>query len=250
MPEATSSLEAELRALAADLDTGTPGPDLAVLVLDRITAEPLPVPAGRVRRARSWLRTRWQAVLAALVALIAGLSLAPPVRATVAEWFGFHGVVVSQQPGPAPTTTAPPPPPAGRTVTLAQARQLVGFVPRLPSALGPPTGIEVSADRNVLSLSWTVGGRTVRIDEFSGEVEPRFWKSVRGEVEFADVAGAPAIWFGTPHTLGVLRPDGTFHYEPPRIAGPTLVWQSRGLTFRLEGLQARAEAMRIAGSVP
>ncbi len=253
MPESTNSLEADLRALAADLDTGTPAADLADLVLGRIADEPVPArpsaAIGTVRRARRWLRARWRAVVAALVALLAGLSLAPPVRATVAEWFGFHGVVVSQEPGPAPTTTAPPPPPAGRKITLAQAQRLVGFVPRLPSALGPPTGVEVSADRRVLSLSWTVGARTVRMDEFNGGVEPRFWKSVRGEVDFEDVDGGPAIWFGTPHDLVVLLPDGTHHREPPRIAGPTLVWEKRGLTIRLEGLRTKAEAMRVAESV-
>ena len=253
MPEATNSMEAELRALAAELDTGAPPADLAGAVLLRIRTEPVPAApsaaAERVRRARSWLRARWRAVLAALVALLAGLSLAPPVRATVAEWFGFHGVVVTQQPGPAPTS-APPPPVGTRQVTLAQARVLVGFQPRLPSALGAPTGVEVSADRRVLSLTWGDDrGGVVRIDQFNGEVEPRFWKSVRGEVQFADVRLDPAIWFAVPHELVVLLPDGTHHREPSRLVGPTLVWQSRGLTMRLEGKQILPEALAIAESV-
>src|SRR6266540_1847726 len=144
MPEATNSLDAELRALAGELRAGQPADGLVDAVLHRIGAEPVPGRSSRfaqtVRRVRGWLLARWRSVLAALGVLLIGLALAPPVRATVAEWFGFDGVIVRLEPGPVPSTT-PAPPVASSNLTLDQARRLLRFAPLVPAALGPPSGV-------------------------------------------------------------------------------------------------------------
>jgi hypothetical protein len=40
------------------------------------------------------------------------------------------------------------------------------------------------------------------------------------------------------------------HTDAGRLAGPTLFWQSGGVTFRLEGVASRDDALAIASSVP
>jgi hypothetical protein len=252
MPDRYDTLEAELRSLGAALQVSPPADDLAAGVLLRIAAEPVP---GRpsafgttVGRARDWLRARWRSVVAALTALIVGLSLAPPVRAGVGELFGFSGVIVQRSPGPGPGTA--PPPPAAHGLTLEQARGLIGFAPRVPAALGPPAGVEVSADRRVLSLSWPDGrGGFVRLDEFGGRTQPAFWKTVHDKVDYVRVGDRDGVWFRSAHEVVVLDAQGNEHHEPPRLAGPTLVWEHDGITLRLEGARTLPAALSIGASV-
>ncbi len=253
MPEATNSLDAELRALAGELRTSQPADGLADAVLLRIGAEPVPGRPSRfaqtVRRVLGWLLARWRSVVAALGVLLIGLALAPPVRATVAEWFGFDGVIVRREPGPVPSTT-PAPPVASSNLTLDQARRLLRFAPLVPAALGPPSGVEVSADRRVLSMTWTGGPEgTIRLDEFDGRLDWRFAKTVHADVRFVEVGGWPGLWFPVAHEVAWLDADGTPHTQPPRLAAPTLVWEQSGTTLRLEGRIDLARATAIATSV-
>lgn len=229
----------ELVALRHDLPTEPP-PELAGAVLARIADEPPP----RV----SWLRRRWRAIVALLAGLLVVALLAPPVRATVAEWFGFAGVVVRPDPSP-PPTSAPPPPRAGDRVTLEEARRLVAFTPLIPAALGTPDAVEVSDDRRVLSMTWHRGaGGTIRLDQFDGELAPLFAKSIHGEAEFVTVAGRDALWFPRPHHVVVLEPDGRERRTEARLAGKTLIWQYGNVTLRLEGELTRDRAIAIAAS--
>ncbi|MGH3739607.1 MAG: hypothetical protein ACRDT6_29005, partial [Micromonosporaceae bacterium] len=89
-----ADLTRELRQLGHDL-AGEPPEGLAEAVLNRIADEPPPRPP--------WWRRHWRAMLTGLVALLAVALLAPPVRATVAEWFAFAGVVVRPDTGSAPS---------------------------------------------------------------------------------------------------------------------------------------------------
>ena len=106
------------------------------------------------------LRRRRQ-VVAAVVAVLLTLVAVPPVRATVADWFGFAGVRVElgDEPGPSEARPVGGAGPAGRRggVSVDQAREQVGFELVVPAALGPPDGVEVSADNRVVSMSWTGG---------------------------------------------------------------------------------------------
>ena len=118
---------------------------------------------------------------------------APPVRAAVGDLFGFGGVLVREEPGPAPST-APPPPGATSDLSLAEAADLVPFRPAVPTALGDPDGVEVSADRRVLSLTWATDDGPVRLDQIGARLDYTFAKSATG-VRFVDVAGDFALWF-------------------------------------------------------
>ncbi len=81
-------LARDLAALGRAVDVPAPGPGLATAVLERLSDPP----ATRVAPARRRRRLVALAVGAVLLALLA----TPPVRAAVADWFGFGGVRVER----------------------------------------------------------------------------------------------------------------------------------------------------------
>ena len=139
--------------------------------------------------------------------VVLALTGVPAVRAAVADWFGFGGVRVRLDPGtpapsaPGPSPTAPPSVPAVAAGSVAAAQEQVAFRVLVPAALGPPSGVEVSGDRRVVSMSWTVpGAGVVRLDQFDGELDYTFAKSAAG-VEYTTVGGDFALWFDRPHEV-------------------------------------------------
>ena len=203
------------------------------------TVPPWPVDDAFVRRVATGI--------AAVVAVVVGVVAVPPVRAAVADLFGFGGVLVREEPGPAPST-APPPPGATSDLTLAEAAGLVPFRPAVPTALGDPDGVEVSADRRVLSLTWETDDGTVRLDQIGARLDYAFAKSAT-DVEFVTVAGDFALWFAEPHEVVALEPDGTERRESARLAGHTLIWERGAVTMRLEGDLSQQRALAIAETV-
>ena len=202
---------------------------------------------GAPPSARTAPSRRVQAAVAAVVAVVVGALAVPPVRAAVADLFGFGGVLVREEPGPAPSS-APPPPGATDDLTLAEAAGLVPFRPAVPTALGDPDGIEVSADRRVLSLTWETDDGRVRLDQIGARLDYAFAKSATG-VQFVTVAGDFALWFAEPHEVVALEPDGTQRRETARLAGHTLIWERGTVTMRLEGDLSRARAVAVAETV-
>ncbi len=247
------TLVAELVGLGRDLPLPSAGTELAAAVLERLaeepaTAPPHPMPtAALVRAGRAVARHRRRTAVA-VVALLLSLLAAPPVRAAVADWFGFAGVRVERRDGPV-TTSARPPPTVSAGTTLDVAARQVGFTPAVPLALGAPQGVAVSADRRLLSLTWSGGpDGTVRLDQFDAGLDFTFAKSAPG-VEFVTVAGEFALWFDEPHEVVVLNRDGSRRRESARLAGHTLIWVRNGTTLRLEGDLSQRRALAIAGSV-
>jgi hypothetical protein len=249
------ALVADLRALGS---AGEPaaGEVAAVeaAVLARL-ADPAPsaaaVRGGRARAAvgeglAAWFARRRRRLAVALVVVVLALTGVPAVRAAVADWFEFAGVRVRLLPEPRPTGT-PAPPPTAAPGSLAEAGRLVAFVPLAPTALGPPDGVEVSADRKVLSMTWTdPAAGVVRLDEFDGGLDYGFAKTATA-VESVSVDGAYALWFERPHEVGWLV-GGEPRREPPRLAGHTLIWEQNGTTLRLEGDLSLERALAIAES--
>jgi hypothetical protein len=249
-------LAAELQSLGRALVTPVDADAITTAVLERLVHEPSPA-------APSWWRPAWlsrlatevrfrrRAVAAAIAGILLVLVLTPPVRATVADWLGL-GILV--RPGPAVPSASPPPAAIG-DLTLEEAAALVPFTPVVPSALGDPDQIEVSADRRVVSMSWEPAGGDdghgrLRLDEFDGAMAPRYVKEAMIDgVEYVDIDGRPALWFSEPHTVELLEDDGTIRTESARTTGPTLVWQRDDtVTLRLEGTGTVSEAVEIARS--
>ena len=249
---AYDELAAELQALGRAVAEPVPDPGLVEAVMARLSAMPVPSGVGpwdRLRRAvADGLARRRRRIAVVVTAMLLALLATPPVRAAVADWFGFGGVSVRLDPKPGPSA-APPPPAVGGTTDLGDARKLVDFAPVVPAGLGPPHGVAVSADRRVLSMSWTdTRAGTVRLDQFDGRLDFAFAKT-SPDVTFTSVDGGFALWFDEPHEVVVLQRDGTRRIETARLAGHTLIWERGGTTLRLEGDIPLARAIRIAETV-
>ncbi len=227
-----------------------PGPsaDLARSVLDRV--EPLPTPATSgpshwsrrlVDLGSSWRRRAVVAGVAVLVALLA----TPPVRAAVADWFGFAGVIVQR--GPSRGDEAPPPPPVEGRMTVVEAAGLVDFVLLVPADLGEPDAVDVSEDRVIVSMSWSTAEGVVRLDQFDGRLDFAMAKTSPG-VEYAAVGGTDGLWFERPHDVVILDDEGRPRTESARLAGHTLIWPVGDVTMRLEGDLSLARAVEIGES--
>ncbi|GAB2723268.1 hypothetical protein [Streptomyces bullii] len=275
---AAARLRAELMALGRSLDPpGEVGAESMVeRVLEQLLAEHVPVPAveppgagerlrQKVRAGRRRARARWRSLTAVLCGLLALLTLTPPVRAAVSDWFGFGGVQVRYDPSavPSPGTEVPG---CGRSVPLADAERRAGFAPLMPETLGPPDGVTVSGlprGRVLVSLCWRERGHTVRLDEFRARLDTSFIKTVPQQPELlppigetpADGIPDPALWFPRPHllTFPLVGPDGARYTWRKRTAGPTLLWTSPGgegvVTLRLEGVGSKERAVEIAESL-
>ena len=217
---------------------------------------------GAARRARV-VRRRLGWATAAVVVLV--LALVPPVRAAVLELLRIGGVVVREVPAPpaTPTTTSPTSRSEQRrrgghggapatSVTLRQAEQVIGADIGAPTALGPPTSVTVTHDGRVAELVWGSGAGTTRLDVFVGSLSWGYLKTVWEAVTPTRVADHEAVWLGSPHRVEWVDRTGDTHSEPPRLAGPTLVWvvpSSAGeVTYRLEGATSLEEALRVARS--
>lgn len=228
----------DLAELGRSLPTPTaPGLENAVMV--RLNEPETPSSGGTARSAR--IRVRAVAIgLAVMVALLA----VPPVRAAVADWFGFGAVVVrtgdgdgnSSEPSATPPSISP-------GLPLVRAAAQVEFdVFELP-ALGEPAAAEVSADGRVLSLSWDRG---LRLDQLSS-LSRALTKSAE-TVESVSVNGREALWFDNSHQVVLLDEAGTRVPETERPAGRTLLWTVGDTTLRLEGDLGLARALAIAES--
>jgi hypothetical protein len=249
MAEAPETLDRALRDLARAIETATPSAGLTTAVLERVATEPAPEPSTfRIAAGRwgDWLRARLRWVIGLLLALtLTGVAVSP-VGAEVAHWFGFHGVVVS--PAPGRPSGSPEVPRADGGLTLGEAEALVDFKPGVPTRLGPPDGVSVSADRRLLSMSWDASSGAIRLDQFDAALSPQFWKQSDNPVPVR-VSGHEGLWFEVPHEVAVLDDAGEEKWVPPRLAAQTLIWVEGARTFRLEGELTLAEALQAAESM-
>lgn len=240
-------LIAELRALAGHLDVPEPA-DQRVAVRDRIST-----------RGKVWARVskngkpRWRTwLIGAVVAVVGAVGAVEPARAGVIDAVSgllrVAGIEVSTR--PAPTALPASPLPAQSSAKLTEARQKARFPVRLPAALGTPDDVTI-ADPDTTGAPRVVtliyrGGK-VRLDEFDGSLNPVFLKQSPDAqwVELGDVG----LWFGTPHPITYVDRDDVVHTATSRLAGPTLIWQSGAVTYRLEGISAPDEALAVARSI-
>ncbi|MDF1602150.1 hypothetical protein [Nocardioides sp. YIM 152315] len=237
---ADDQLVRDLVALGRGADVAAPSEGLAGAVLRRVADPP-------TRRTAEWWTRRRRLAALVVVAIVVGLLATPPVRAAVADWFGFGAVRV--EPGGAGTSDPAPPPPdlpvAGR---LSEAAALVGFPVSAPAGLGDPDGVEVSPDRRRVSMSWTTDDAGVlRLDQFDARLDYSVVKRTPG-VTFVGVDGGDALWFEEPHEVALIDADGTQVTHSARLAGHTLIWQDGATTLRLEGDIDLGRAIRVAES--
>ncbi|MFI5492704.1 hypothetical protein [Actinoplanes sp. NPDC051859] len=245
-------LIAELRALSAELDVPDPA-DQRAAVRARLTGS-MPHPR------RSAPRTRWSSPamrwLAALLATLVGAVIAvTPARAAVLAAVDgvlrIVGIEVRADSDPAPLPVRPSPLPATGAVTLAAAKGAARFPVRVPGALGVPEKVELAdpapgGEPRVVTMAFR--GGAVRFDQFDGRIAPAFLK-MSGAAEWTEVGGDAAIWVPGPHAVTYVDRAGAERTETGRLAAPTLIWSSDGVTYRLEGLATVAEARTVASDL-
>ncbi|MFF3243431.1 hypothetical protein ACFYWY_06805 [Streptomyces sp. NPDC002870] len=251
------ALRQELRGLGRGITIpDVDGETMAERVLAQLLAEAVPPPAvpRRAERFRRWTRRRWRALTVALSGVLVVLVLTPPVRAAVADWFGFGGVEVRYDPTmpPRPGTQ---PPWCHAPVPLAEAERRAGFRARVPGGLGDPDAVSVTegpAGRSVVSLCWSERGRTIRLDQFPARLDLGFAKQARLIPEWVTLSGGTGLWFAEPHLLrfGMTDARGEAWTQSERTAGPTLLWMAADerTTLRLEGVAQLPRAKEIAES--
>jgi hypothetical protein len=235
-------LAAELRALGTWVDV--PGPaDQRAAVRARLAR-----PAPRRRRLRWWT--------AVVVAALAGtVTAVAPARAAVVDavegLLRVAGIEVRRDAAPPDLPAVPSPLPSLRVVDFEEARRIARFPLRVPAALGPPEQV-LAADPDdtgaprVVTLVYR--GGTVRLDQFDGTLELAFAKAAP-DAQWVSIGPDSGIWLPRPHPVTYAGRDGIERTETARLAGPTLIWSSGPVTYRLEGVPAKDEATTVARSL-
>lgn len=204
---------------------------------------------------RPAIRKVWIAVAGAALALAAGLG-AP----AVAEWLSVRvgGVDIRNEPGPAPLGGALD---LGVEVDAGEADAAVpGALRRLGGA--PPASIWLDRIEGIPVVSMVYppsattpassGGVGVLLQQFGSPMAaaPLMTKFAgpNSTVEEVSVAGSRGAWVEGAHGIGLrLGPDVVF--VAARLAANTLVWESDGVTYRLEAAVDRERALALARSL-
>jgi hypothetical protein len=233
-------------------------------------------PAVRARiaegRAQPWwsrpgLDRRTLAPVAAtlVVILVAAFVLTPGLAARAAEILGLPGAQIFRiptTPTPMPTTGAYVTFPGQRAASLAEASRLAGFQVREPLALGAADEIYVELAPVRVTLVYrsrqgmpvtALPGISALIVEFKGSLDAPILGKAIGPGTTLEAAplgnGSPAYWLaGQPHQFFYRDSSGNIQPDTLRLAGNTLLWDTGGITYRLEAQVSREEAVRIASS--
>ena len=209
---------------------------------------------------RTWLpRVVW---VAAGVVVVVALLVVPSVRQAVANLLEVAGIRIEFGPAPdlpPPTRLAP-----GDQVDMESASAAVDFPILTPSILAPPTAVHLLQWQlgTQVFLAWeasdrlpSVGesGTGLLLTEFRADLEEAFFgKIVEGgtTVDQVLVDGGPAYWLaGAPHVFMFEAGPSDLVEDETRLTGNVLIWESNGITYRLESGLNLAESLAIAESL-
>ena len=253
--EERSILEAALRSTAAAIEV-PPTPAIATAMRSRLAAPPPPPRAHR----------RWMPALvvagACLLAFLAVLTFSPAAREAVADFFGIGGIRIE--------FGEPEGPPLdfdidlGEQVSPEGAQVLVDFPVRTLQHpdLGEPDGYFYStpppggAITTVYEASRDLpevgnSGIGLLLTEFRGSPDQDYFKKLfylEEPIEFVTVEGQNGVWIGNVHELQYFDQDGDLQVEDARLSSPALIWESGGVTYRLESNLTKAEAIAYANT--
>src|SRR2546430_2438280 len=186
------------------------------------------------------------------VILVAASLLTPSVVDALEHLLNIPGVQifrVSSTPTAMPTTGAFPTFPGQRAASVAEASRLAGFPVLEPTALGPADEIYVELAPVRVTLVYrsrqglpvtAVPGVSALIVEFKGNLDaPILGKAVGPGTTLEAVplsTGTAAYWLaGQPHQFFYKDSTGNIQPDTLRLAGNTLLWDTGGITYRLEG---------------
>ena len=270
MTERRLDLENELRSLAPAIDY-PPERDLAITVRGRIEAGPV-LRRGPTARPSRWLGNvalslRRPAFAATMIVVLASLvlMLSPSARVAVADWLGFDDVRVTfDEPPVRPTPPVGNELRLGDSVTLAQARSLVGFEVPVPSELGAPDEIyynEFVSDGQISlvyrerdDLPRAPGTRVgAIITQFEANfLDQEFYEKFlpgSATVREVTVSGVRGVWIDQAHAIIFRDAEGRQDVEESRLSGPSLIWEKDGIVYRIESRLPLDRAVTVAESL-
>ena len=264
--ERLQRLERELRGLARAIDY-PPAADLTRGVRSAIETGRAP----KRRLLHGWTpelgRHLALAGAAAVVLAVAVLSFSPTAREAVADLLGLRGVEIRVTESPPPSASPPAGPlsgymDVGERVTLAEAREAVGYEIRLPTdQLGPPDEVYLSEgpeDRVTSFFRSGPGlpriyetGTGAMLTQFIGALDRNTIGKLATEdttIERVEVNGHRGLWVEGDHLFFLYRSEGTVIEETIRMSDSALLWQEGEVTLRLESGLSREAAIRLAES--
>jgi len=210
------------------------------------------------------IRRRWIPVTAVILFVVASLLLfSPTAREAVADLLGVAGIEVRFDPDPVEVVGRQLN--LGEAVTLEEAAEAVDFELSVPENLGPPDAVFLS-DRppsGRVSMVWEgtealpaagASGIAVVYSQFALELadDSDFVKSVTPDtsVRAVEVDRAIGLWIeGAPHVISYEDAAGKRVEEETRLAGNVLMWESDGVTHRIETTLGLAPTLALAGSL-
>jgi hypothetical protein len=240
-----NDLERTLLALGRELDVPM-SPDLSGRVESLLGTRPSPR-----------LLTRRRATLAVALAVLAALAATlaiPQARSALLRVLQLGGARIEL------VDELPPVPPGGdlglalgERVRLAEARRRAGF--DLQELRTPPDRVYLGGRGTVWFLYGTP--RSVRLlvaQTPRSRVDPELLLSKLvapgTQVESVTVRGSPGVLLtGSPHLLLLLDENGFIVEESARLARDVLLWEERGVAFRLEGELGRERALELAAAL-
>lgn len=244
-----------------------PQPDLAGSIRSQIAARSLDLDRARWDGWRSRPRQLAIGFVAFLAVLTGALVASPDLRTTVADRLGLDGIRIEfVDDEPAPATD-----PVGATLLLGEATTLAGaqasvpYVIQLPAALGAPDEVylrQLSAGPMVSLLyrprpdlpeaaETGVGAILMQFPASShpADLSKRITAGMGTvvEIEFSDGTG---YWVtGKSEFMIPNDPSQDFDDLIGRPSANVLLWESDGLTFRLETDLTQSDAVAIAESI-
>lgn len=237
-------------------------PALAERVRTRIERGPRPIAPVQLPRTRPpLLRPALAAALAVAVAGTVTLSVSVTARRAVADLLGVVGIRVTFGDDPPAS-----PRPArdirfGERVSEAAASERAGFHVSIPAAVAAEPALYLDrsiGERGMVSVVYPRGAETLAdvdllVSQFVASIPEEYVKkllSMGSDITYTDADGAPAFWIsGEPHFFYYEERNGEVRRERVRLAGDVLIWEERGVTYRVEGARSLEDARRIAASL-
>lgn len=214
----------------------------------------LPIASSRSRR-RAWLVP----TLAAFAALV--IALTPGARRAVANLLELAGIRIEF--GTSEQLELDPDLLLGEVVAIADAQAAVDFPLKRPSILDGPDAVTVYRGSlgSQVFMGWFAGNDLpavgaselgLLLTQFRGNFDDPFVEKLLGEgtrVTRVEVGSVLGYWLeGAPHSL--MYHDGERLIEDSaRLAGNVLVWETNGVTYRLESALTLEMALAIAESL-
>lgn len=244
------------------------------LVASQVEYPPTPALSGGVRARlqdspepyRVPLRSRRYAFAVAIVGALvvvfaATMALSPRAREAVADFIGFGGVRIGFG-EPSPSLSPDDEFDLGPEVTLEEAEAFVGFEVKAPLLSGlpePEIHLTTPPASGMVSLLYRdayadTDDPGLLVTQFRARLEEGFLKKLEfdegARVQYLAVRGSPGFWVTGTHFFAYFDESGDIREETLRLAENVLLWEEDGITYRLEGGFGKAEALRIADSIP